>query len=1181
MWERMEHNRSKPTLQCAQPSLWGSYCGEGARLIVIPFNKACVVDVNGIIAYIYNTLALDIDYFFPFAALPEKGRGIDNIDDFSELSHRVMLTNTIRMTGEIFKKKKEAKAKGKITQVVMPMSPNHGVFGFDGLYAESKLGLESFFEKWHSENLKEHIAIVGATMGWVRGTNLMMANNIVSEAMEETGCHTFTAAEMAFNLVGLLHPDVCRVSEMTPLHAVLTGKMETIYDLAGITGRTRAMLNKKSATVKRVKADASLDAMVEKAGTVAQAEKRKKEALVQPRPFTLYPARRTGSKLPSAERRANLVRLRGMVDPSSTVCITGFGEVNPWGDAWTRWEMERDGEFSIEGCVLMAWMLGYIMYHNGPQPGVKGPPVHYSGWLDVASGEVVSYWDVKKRYEEKILSNCGMRIIDPATMDGFNGSNTMMHHTVLLEEDLPPVEVDDMDVAKEFARMHGDKCQVAETASGAVTVRMLKGARIFVPRALRSDRCAQGAQIGPVDLLQIPSGWDPKRFGIPDDLIAQVDRVTLFALVSTAQALRESGIVDPYEFYEYVHLSQVGNTIGSGMGGMLSLNEMFVSRYHSDAKRVQGDVLQETFINTTAAWVNMLMLSASGPVKTPVGACATAIESAANAYETILSGQAKIVMVGAVDDISEVSVREFASMQATASADADKARGRKARQLSRPMSSTRTGFVESHGGGVMIFMSGDLALKMGAPIYAVVGLVHTAMDHVGRSVPAPGKGILSIVSEEASAPSPLLSLEKRRELMAEELKTQAATAERVGLPAADRARLEDLVRRRWSVDWWQGHPAVSAMRGALSVFDLTPDDITLASCHGTSTKLNDVNESDILQQEMNLLGRTPGNPLYVVTQKWLTGHPKGPAASWQMNGVMQAMMESVVPGNRNLDCVDSALQVYDHIFYTNETIHGQRINAAVVNSFGFGQAGGQCLLIHPDYFLSTVEDAAYERYEQLHTERVARAFKHRQDIFGGRAPFVPIKNEDPHGAPLVSVILKKSMRLEKSLSVKGGESEAPQALATTTTPVPSASESDAQLALSKALAQASAAGGSLVAMAIDAESVRPFAASFLERNFTKAERAAMASADEGTAAGMWTAKEAVVKALGNAGAKLGEAHAPLIDIEVMQSTSATGGMQVQLAGAARSAMEKVGAKAVQVAVTRTPAVAYAAAVLMK
>ena len=48
----------------------------------------------------------------------------------------------------------------------------------------------------------------------------------------------------------------------------------------------------------------------------------------------------------------------------------------------------------------------------------------------------------------------------------------------------------------------------------------------------------------------------------------------------------------------------------------------------------------------------------------------------------------------------------------------------------------------------------------------------------------------------------------------------------------------------------------------------------VASFHGTSTTANDKNESDVVNQQMEHLGRAAGNPVFVVAQKWLTGHPK-------------------------------------------------------------------------------------------------------------------------------------------------------------------------------------------------------------------------------------------------------------------------------------------------------------------
>ena len=51
-------------------------------------------------------------------------------------------------------------------------------------------------------------------------------------------------------------------------------------------------------------------------------------------------------------------------------------------------------------------------------------------------------------------------------------------------------------------------------------------------------------------------------------------------------------ITDPYELYEHMHPSDVGTCIGSGMGGVTSMAQMFKDR--RDEKRVQNDILQET-----------------------------------------------------------------------------------------------------------------------------------------------------------------------------------------------------------------------------------------------------------------------------------------------------------------------------------------------------------------------------------------------------------------------------------------------------------------------------------------------------------------------------------------------------------------------------------------------------------
>ena len=110
----------------------------------------------------YSRTTVDV---IPFAAVPENGRENDGLDDKSELAHRIMLMNLLRLLGAIKVKKASRRIVTRPTQVVLPLSPNHGLFGKDGLYSESKVSLETLFSRWSSESWGEYLCLVGAVIG--------------------------------------------------------------------------------------------------------------------------------------------------------------------------------------------------------------------------------------------------------------------------------------------------------------------------------------------------------------------------------------------------------------------------------------------------------------------------------------------------------------------------------------------------------------------------------------------------------------------------------------------------------------------------------------------------------------------------------------------------------------------------------------------------------------------------------------------------------------------------------------------------------------------------------------------------------------------------------------------------------------------------------------------------------
>ncbi|KAF2280046.1 uncharacterized protein EI97DRAFT_108781 [Westerdykella ornata] len=1148
-------------------SIYARYGAKGSQLIVVPFNQGSKQDVQALVDYIYdsnNGLGWDLDIVIPFAAISENGREIDGLDSKSELAHRIMLTNLLRLLGAIKTQKQAHGYETRPAQVILPLSPNHGTFGNDGLYPESKIALETLFTRWHSESWGNFLTICGAVIGWTRGTGLMAGNNIVAEGIEKYGVRTFSQAEMAFNLLGLMAPSIANLCQVEPVWADLNGGFQYIHNLKDVMTDLRKEYMETSEVRKAVIKENAIENKVVN-GEANEALYRK--VTVQPRANLKFEF----PKLPDWEKEVKPLNedLKGMVDLERVVVVTGFSEVGPWGNARTRWEMEAHGQFTLEGCVEMAWIMGLIKNHNGPYKGN-----HYSGWVDAKSGEPVEDRDIKAKYEKYILEHSGIRLIEPELFNGYDPEKKELLQEVQIEADLDPFEAS-KENAEEFRRKHGDHVEIFEIpGSDQYSVRLKKGAIIQIPKALRFDRLVAG---------QIPTGWDARKYGVPEDIISQVDPVTLFTLVCVSEALLTSGITDPYELYRYVHLSQVGNCIGSGIGGTSALRGMYKDRYLD--KPLQKDILQESFINTMSAWVNMLLLSSTGPIKTPVGACATAVESIDIGYDTIVQGKARMCLVGGFDDFQEEGSYEFANMKATSNADDEFARGRTAKEMSRPTTTTRNGFMEAQGCGVQVLMDARLALDMGVPIYGIVALTTTATDKIGRSVPAPGKGVLTTARESPSAfPSPKLDikyrrrrLEKRLEAiqrnlesdisdLKDEIEAHKSRADpshpfdesaywehRVAQIRQEAKSAEKEALNHYGNSFWKQDPTIAPLRGALATWNLTIDDLGVASFHGTSTVANDKNESDVINQQMSHLGRSKGNALLGIFQKWLTGHPKGAAGAWMMNGCLQVLNTGLVPGNRNADNVDQVLEKFDYILYPSRTIQTDGVKAFSVTSFGFGQKGAQVIGVHPKYLFATLDQAEYAAYKQKVEARQKKAYRYFHDglinnnLFRAKdkAPYADDKMEEVFLNPQA----RASVDQETSKYTFNSSKKSARA------PVRDTSAPGVEM-IAKAL-QASA-GNKGFRVGYDEErlsSLNIANETFLERNYTEAEIAYCRKAGDPLASftGKWCAKEAVFKSLHVKGKGGGAA---MKEIEILNDE--TGAPVVKLHGDAAEAAKAAG-----------------------
>lgn len=1166
-------------------SLYSRYGASGSTLVVVPFNQGSKQDVQALINYIYDDvkkggLGWDLDFVIPFAAIPEMGIEVENIGSKSELAHRIMLTNLLRLIGEVATQKRIRNISTRPAEVILPLSPNHGTFGSDGLYSESKLALETLFNRWHSESWSSFLTICGAVIGWTRGTGLMSGNNMIAEGIEKLGVRTFSQKEMAFNILGLMTPEVVRMCEEGPVMADLNGGLQFVENLREFTNELRTDINNSSEIRRAVSIETAIEHKIVN-GESADSPFNKAEINPKANMKFNFPEM---AKYESIKSKAP--ELEGLLDLDRVVVVTGFSEVGPWGNSRTRWEMESKGEFSLEGCIEMAWIMGFIKYFNG---SIKGK--QYTGWVDAKTNAPVEDMDIKKKYEEEILAHTGIRLIEPELFHGYDPNKKELIQEVVIQHDLEPF-VTDKPTALQYQLQHGELVEVFPDESGEeYTVKILKGAKLFVPKALRFDRLVAG---------QIPTGWNAKTYGITDDIIDQVDPITLYALVATVEALLSAGVTDPYEFYKYVHVSEVGNCSGSGMGGVSALKGMFKDRYRDQP--VQNDILQESFINTMSAWVNMLLLSSSGPIKTPVGACATAIESVDVGVETILSGKAKIVLVGGYDDFQEEGSYEFANMNATSNSLDEFDHGRTPSEMSRPATTSRNGFMEAQGSGIEVLMTASLALKMGVPIYAILAMASTATDKIGRSVPAPGKGILTTAREyhgEMKYSSAKMDIKYRsrqlknrinqiKEWTEEEFKFIQEEANSLAESDASfdkdeflKERTEEIERdaikqvkdaqRQLGNEFWKNDPRISPLRGALATFNLTVDDLGVASFHGTSTKANDKNESATIDMMMQHLGRTEGNPVYGVFQKYLTGHPKGAAGAWMLNGAIQILNSGIVPGNRNADNIDKILEDFKYVLFPSRSIKTDGIKAVSVTSFGFGQKGGQAIVVHPDYLFASLSKDDYETYVSKVNARQKKSYAYIHNamitntIFVAKdhAPYSDDQEQQVFLDPLARVSLDKT----NTYTFTDNELQRSGKFV-------SESASKTATVLSSLTKEQAGSKG----VGVDVELISEININnetFVERNFTAEEIKYCKNAPNprSSFAGAWSAKEAVFKSLE---VESKGAGASLKDIEIVHN--ANGAPTVNLKGAALEAATKRGVKNVKVSISHDDVQSVAVAI---
>jgi len=188
----------------------------------------------------------------------------------------------------------------------------------------------------------------------------------------------------------------------------------------------------------------------------------------------------------------------------------------------------------------------------------------------------------------------------------------------------------------------------------------------------------------------------------------RIDRVALFAMAAADEAVRDSGLdlrnaAAPY---------RNGTIIGSGIGGVLTMEEGHTKLLQTGPRRVSPFVVPRLMVNAAPGNVS-IQFNLKGPSTAVASACASSGHAMGMAMQAIQRGDCDVMVAGGSEAaITPLTLSAFASMKALSTRNDDPTRA------SRPFDKDRDGFVLSEGAAIVVLEELEHAKKRGARIYA-------------------------------------------------------------------------------------------------------------------------------------------------------------------------------------------------------------------------------------------------------------------------------------------------------------------------------------------------------------------------------------------------------------------------------------------------------------------------------
>ena len=203
-------------------------------------------------------------------------------------------------------------------------------------------------------------------------------------------------------------------------------------------------------------------------------------------------------------------------------------------------------------------------------------------------------------------------------------------------------------------------------------------------------------------------GFDPLEF-IDKREVRRMDRFIQLALAAAELAVKDAGIDAAL-----LEGDRTGVYIGSGIGGLSTIEECHKTLLEKGPDRVSPFFLVSIIINEAAGYVSIKYRS-RGPNSATATACATSTHSIGDSYRMIVLGDADRMLAGGAEaPITPLGLAGFCALRALST------RNDEPQKASRPFDARRDGFVMGEGAGILLLEELVAARRRNARIYAEI-----------------------------------------------------------------------------------------------------------------------------------------------------------------------------------------------------------------------------------------------------------------------------------------------------------------------------------------------------------------------------------------------------------------------------------------------------------------------------